>query len=416
MISANKIVDAFKKDGWKSNPFEAMLELRDEDRDQLLDLILLCLQEVPDGGTFIDAAFSFLTESEFQKAIDEAIIVLRENTESEMANSVIAYACLQFPQLLKPYLTEFLEIQPNQGSYYDNWVWRDGGEKEVQFLCEHIEKSNLEKRYIAWECLVNIRNKQAILKASQLFNKGCRRKDIGFDIYSMLSGFEVKGDSVTQLYFDNTRHIVFPESFFENQDKPVWLSNLNHPTWTLENPDAVEAEFGGEISSDCGNCGDKLHRLVEIPSGILGNEAITLATCLSCLGWEEHTLFYRHDSFGKPESLTIREEKCVPEFKAEPLKSATIRLTPTPERWLLQDWGLSNSRENLNRVGGAPSWIQDSEYPRCPHCDTTMKFIAQFDSDLPTKSENEWLWGSGGICYSFLCNDCKISGFLWQCT
>jgi hypothetical protein len=38
------------------------------------------------------------------------------------------------------------------------------------------------------------------------------------------------------------------------------------------------------------------------------------------------------------------------------------------------------------------------------------------DSDLPTEDGREWHWGSGGICYVFWCNACRISATTWQCT
>lgn len=87
-----------------------------------------------------------------------------------------------------------------------------------------------------------------------------------------------------------------------------------------------------------------------------------------------------------------------------------------PRRWFWQAWGCSNSRENLNRVGGEPSWIQDAEYPSCPSCDKLMPYLFQLDSDLPTAGGGEWLWGSGGIAYGFWCDGCRISGVIWQCT
>jgi hypothetical protein len=81
-----------------------------------------------------------------------------------------------------------------------------------------------------------------------------------------------------------------------------------------------------------------------------------------------------------------------------------------------QDWGLANGRENLHRVGGHPSWIQSAAFPDCLSCGTTMQFLLQLDSEIPTADGQEWLWGSGGICYSFQCSPCRVTTHLWQCT
>src|SRR6185436_2099056 len=95
-----------------------------------------------------------------------------------------------------------------------------------------------------------------------------------------------------------------------------------------------------------------------------------------------------------------------PEFPSGPIKETTVRLHVTPDRWRWQDWGLSNSRENLNRLCGYPSWIQSAEYPVCSICQERMRFVLQLDSDLPAADGSEWMWGSGGLCYAFWCDQC----------
>lgn len=145
-------------------------------------------------------------------------------------------------------------------------------------------------------------------------------------------------------------------------------------------------------------------------------ERIEFYTCMSCLGWEADALFFVHDESGIPSPFSEYSEKVEPAMPAEPLKETPVQYVLSPPRWGFQDWALSNGRENLNRIGGAPSWIQDSQYPECPKCNALMVFVAQLDSNLPTVGGEEWLWGSGGICYLFWCDNCRVSGSLWQCT
>jgi hypothetical protein len=424
MISAKEIIKGFKEKKWQSNPFEKMLELKKTNPKELFTLLLLALDEIPEGGTFIDAALSYLDDKEFNELIISSITTLRNNSKSEIANSIVAYATLQMPHLLKPFLIEFLSIKPNDGTYYESWVWREGGQKEIDILKNIIlndKSENLKQQ--AWDSLVNIRSPKAMIEAARLYEVAginLRRPDLSFDVYSNMAGFEVRENRVRQLFFKDCYHLIFERSFFENQDKPLWLSVENHPTWHFEDSKSVTANFGGDIDSECGCCGNQLHRLIEFDKISddfdLGINKLILATCMSCLGWEESPLFYRHNEMGMPESLIRKKNKTEPEFLAEPLKVTTVKLVQTPNRWMFQDWALSNSRENLNRLGGHPSWIQDSEYPDCPDCKDKMTFLAQLDSDLPTITDEEWLWGSGGICYAFWCSKCKISSFLWQCT
>ena len=134
------------------------------------------------------------------------------------------------------------------------------------------------------------------------------------------------------------------------------------------------------------------------------------------LPWERQPLFYRHDPSSSPSSIGYDGPRISPQFPVGPLREAVVGLAETPRRWFWQVWGCSNSRENLNRIGGEPCWVQDAEYPRCPTCDSVMAFLLELDSNLPTTDGGEWLWGSGGIAYGFWCDLCGVSGFLWQCT
>jgi hypothetical protein len=150
--------------------------------------------------------------------------------------------------------------------------------------------------------------------------------------------------------------------------------------------------------------------------GVTRLPRLELATCLSCLGWEKQPLFYRHDQHGIPSNVGYDGPAVTPQFPSGQLKETEIRLAETPRRWYWQDWALSNGRENLNRIGGEPCWVQSAEYPHCPLCQRIMPYLMQLDSNLPMNEEREFLWGSGGIGYGFWCDQCKVSGFFWQCT
>ena len=148
-------------------------------------------------------------------------------------------------------------------------------------------------------------------------------------------------------------------------------------------------------------------------------DKLSLEVCLSCLGWEAERLFYAHDESGVPRPIgdeTTRK----PQFPVGNLFSTQVKLAATGRRWRWQNWGLTNGRENLHRVGGHPTWIQSADYPKCPQCGVTMQFLMQLDSNLPIDygegRRGEWLWGSGGIGYVCWCDACRVSGFAWQCT
>lgn len=416
-----KVIEDFKAKGWQSKPYDGMIQIKNDSPEDLLPFLKLCLKEFKDGATFIDGAFSFLCENQFKELIDITIEQSKKEGWVEVYNSVISYASVQFPQLLKEYLFELSKNRDNR-SYYDRWIWRKGGNEEINLLVEHI-KSDKDK-YEAWENLINICNKTAVLQAYKYFEDACLNKQYGFDWYSKQLGFELKEEKVKQLFMDDTYHIIFDSEYLEEMDKDLVnspnysaLSKKNHPTWSLDSETYESVVFGGELSSLCQNCGKPLHHLLNIPSNLLSNDKpISFATCISCLGWEEEELFYQHDESGKPLQLNGKDSYCTPEEEYPPLKKTTVKLVKTPPRWKLQDWGLSNGRENLNKVGGTPSWIQEAQYPSCPVCKNTMVFYLQLDSELLLEDGDELLWGSGGVCYVFWCDDCRVSGVHWQCT
>ncbi|MEM9675614.1 MAG: DUF1963 domain-containing protein, partial [Bacteroidota bacterium] len=108
----------------------------------------------------------------------------------------------------------------------------------------------------------------------------------------------------------------------------------------------------------------------------------------------------------------VSEESCYPEGYIAETK---IKLAPSPDRWYFQDWALSNSRENLFRLGGEPTWIQSPEILTCPLCGEKMQFILQIDSGLPDENGDEIMFGDSGILYVFWCDRSKVSGYVFQC-
>lgn len=87
--------------------------------------------------------------------------------------------------------------------------------------------------------------------------------------------------------------------------------------------------------------------------------------------------------------------------------------------------------QEATKLGGVPAWLQASETPVCPDCNSQMRFVAQFNAELdgplpaaPGACDDEkykffHFGGDDGIGYLFLCeNECAPNGaaFLWQCT
>lgn len=213
-------------------------------------------------------------------------------------------------------------------------------------------------------------------------------------------------------------HIQFPHGYVE---RPGFLRDWPLPTWQAADPGTAACRFGGTLDAPCGVCGEPLHHLFTLPQpfaaelGVRSVPCVALTTCLSCLGWEAEPLFYAHDGSGEPSALAVAARRA-PDSVSPPFEEARVEVVPTPARWRWQDWGLSNGRENLHRLGGHPCWIQSAEYPMCRGCGRTMPFLLQLDSELRLADGDSHLWGSGGICYVFWCDSCRLSATTIQQT
>ncbi len=421
------IVRSLEEKGQAAAPVQESMDLATTHPEAISDLAKVVMQRFPKGGTFLDGAFNYLPQDDWPLLVRHALEVVEQSAgENEAAASVIAYASLQALSALRPHLSRIFHVRPNKGRYYESYPWRESGEQHFDYLRSVVESTSLkeEDRRRAWVAMLQTRHPKVIdfaLSRGDLASLPPRTwsPEAWVQIHLALVGVRQDGDSLVRICPDSLYHLQFPEAFFETQSRPPWLARI-HPTWRL--PSATQAVvFGGESENNCSLCAGKLHRLLAfdpIPEGlgITGLPRLELASCLSCLGWERQPLFYHHDQNGRPENIGYDGPGVTPQFPAGPLRSAEVRLAETPRRWYWQDWGLSNSRENLNRIGGEPCWNQNAEFPNCPSCHRLMPYFMQLDSDLPmTEKGSEWLWGSGGIGYGFWCDHCKVSGFFWQC-
>ena len=135
---------------------------------------------------------------------------------------------------------------------------------------------------------------------------------------------------------------------------------------------------------------------------------LPVLTCHVCTCYGRG-FFSKIDSAGKaiPHPLGVRPE-WLPETSVDwgmpAWKDLPIRLKPR-RAIHAADWCMELK---TSQIGGHPCWVQDSEYPQCPQCSTTMRFIAQLNQDdLP---------GQEGTYYAFLCPPCRTTSTTYQQT
>ena len=90
--------------------------------------------------------------------------------------------------------------------------------------------------------------------------------------------------------------------------------------------------------------------------------------------------------------------KQFPPFRltTKPLNEEAATLPPF--KWAAREVG------KRHKLGGAPDFIQDPEWPTCPGCTSKMSFYGQLDS-----VNDEYSIADAGMIYVFLCLDCYKS-------
>jgi hypothetical protein len=418
--SAEKILADFLAKRWKADPFERALTLAKGAPPAAARFAHLALEQVPEGGTFLDAVLGFVEFDDWPALVSHAVEA-RDRGPNDAADSVIAHGTLQRPEALRHHLERVFALRPNEGTYYENWPWRESGTSSLTFLQGQFSRRSAATRTKAWRAMLETRDMQVLKIAVQLASLDLNRErprghpGMKLNDYLTLVGFEHHGRAIRRLYPESLFHLTFPGPYALGSSE--WMRE--HPTWNLPTRGRQKARFGGKADGQCASCGGRLHHILTLDPvppglGVTGVSSLTLVSCMSCLGWEQERMFFAHE--GKRATPFGVANRVTPQFPAKGFKPTGVHLVPTPRRWYWQDWATSNSRENLHRVGGQPCWIQDAQFPVCPRCEQTMAFLLQLDSNLPTADGGEWLWGSGGIAYGFWCDGCRVSAFLWQCT
>lgn len=187
----------------------------------------------------------------------------------------------------------------------------------------------------------------------------------------------------------------------------------DHPTWHLK-AQGRPLRLGGEGMERCLSCKQSLIHLISLEDEVLGQLSVSIPrlvfeTCPTC--WEKK--YYRHDNSGMPAQIEPIEREGF-SFENCPLVQQTVRVSPTPSRWLRQR--AFAMKQNRFKIGGFPSWVQADETPVVPGTSRKMRLLIQLDSNLPTIDGGEMLWGSGGTFYVFWDDATRTSCHFHQCT
>lgn len=418
--SIDRICADYEKDTSRDRDLQLFTRLA-SGRGLAAELIQRLLGDVTGPSSLLAPALWALDREEFGPLAYMAIGALRRDPCHDAAADFVARASMQALTALHPHLHELFYLQPNWTTYCAMWPWRETGTSEFEFLKRHAGLCTT-----FWEGGPSRTTQRAALEALfetrevgilEFLEGRFTPEDFQYRAHSI--GMARNAEGFRHLDSDQRFHLEFPSGYFDTDSFPAcWL-----PMSSIEAEVHLAPQlhrFGGAGSGECRGCHQQLASLLTLTSvpsglGITGLEQLSLQVCLSCLDFG--VLFYEHDGQGTPSELatpTRGEPARIENYR--PLRQTPVSLLTTPDRWKWQDWGHANSRENLNRLGGPPAWVQGADYPACPRCGQSMIHLLQLDSDLPTEDGGEWLWGSGGCAYVSWCDGCKVSAVQCQYT
>lgn len=352
----------------------------------------------PYAESMLTAAVEYLDPSDYPPLLEKAIALL-QTAEYPMARDFIEGAYLRQGRSVRGHLKELFLADHFFKHIYRYMAWRDGGVEQVSFLAGFLDDPERRERAIG--ALLELRLPEAFALIPSETE----------ELFFHLVGFTRDAGAIRPLYSNDVFHLQFAKNYATN----------THETW--QQVKKRPYRFGGQLDSQfCATCGDTLHHLLTFPVAEFLPDtsslpSLTLATCNHCLGTQIPILFLSHDESGIPRSQLTKQAK-TPEFLNAPFEETGVALTAVSERYRWQEWICG---PNLNRLGGHPAWIERPEYPSCPNCGQTMRFLLQLDSELPLRQatpdqSSYMMWGSGGVAYFFWCDTCRISAGRWQCT
>ena len=332
-----------------------------------------------------------LNEQEVQELVNYAIELIEDEDQDQAEYILIYLACLTDADLDKA-----LEVCIQNEIFYPEGIYRECGEGISEIL---IDKLKSGWRY-------DIPSVLAYGKSEQVTNF--------FNELESNEPEETKGSSVRAhehshgagwtLSSNTRRSLVFPKAF--------GVVNSRHSGEELAEQIAVRAGFQ-KLEEKCSACNAPLSILFDIDLNdpnidfiSLNQERLRVLNCPNCSCYGVFYARFENDH-----------------VKAHPLnKNSFSQFDPNDLEYLYPQKVLKFSSQErsiysvnywfddmpLTQLGGFPSWIQDSIYPKCIDCNETMKFLGQVSNDDISLSE--------GIFYAHICLDCKVTCVHYQQT
>lgn len=347
-------------------------------------------------------------------------------TGVENGLSFIEAICREFPEFFADMLDDLFIARISFPGLYNRYMWQRFGKVYGQFLQMYVETNSDDTeeqcRGLSYALIVGDRELERWAKnfirndldIPRKFVEGLNLQAEMLNSYLHEMGMEWRGNDIIPLYVDEVLHLTFAYRYLH--------LDMDQDSFYKINPLPKSTVFGGAMTATNQN-GRKsqvqhILSLDPIPSflPVSGLYRLYIAWDMDQVLFTTGATFQKHHSNGAVTILDDNRQE-YPEGKdhfsqSTPfIKSTKIVLSDQGKAFQYQRPG---RKENYYRLGGAPTFLNQANYPRCCECKRTMVFILQLDSHLPRADEKPQEWGEDGMAFVFWCDRCKISGVDFQ--
>lgn len=341
-----------------------------------------------------EEVYALLTQDDIER-LKKYAMELYKNGDDEWEMILLHLVCFKNADI-----NEFLKVLINDGKIYEPSLFKNACDEIAQLLIEKLkcDDKSVSINHILLS-LAMIGNERVV----ELFNEWKKNEpDFAEKLYckpynySYEAGWKLDKNGKRQnLYYEKSYGVRegIPQentavSFFEgtNKEKCEWCKRelVSLFTIDLKNKDMEFLGFTGEKLriSTCSNCTCYGYIYTDIDTD--GNAY-----------WSKYN--------EEPDYLDIYEDEELEDIDTK--KHICLDNNVKTENYASNEF----LDVKFTKIGGMPTWIQDSEYPRCPKCGEEMKFIGQVSGeDFDEYAE--------GIYYGFVCKDCMIAATTYQQT
>jgi hypothetical protein len=164
----------------------------------------------------------------------------------------------------------------------------------------------------------------------------------------------------------------------------------------------------------CPWCSTKLTNLFEVDlasyglgDGVDGESHVVVPTCAVCTAFGTIFSSVDHRGIAIWSSKNVRPDYLPDDTDSwESLPQDSLHIAEARSAMHAADQFLPTQ---FSQLGGHPTWVQNSAYPKCLECSRTMMFLAQLDhQDIEEYSE--------GTFFAFVCLNCRMTATVYQQT